>query len=187
MTTIERPTRRWTVEEYHRAGEAGVFGPGERLELIEGEIVCMSPQNPPHATASDLTESALRKVFRSGYRVRVQKPLMLSAATEPEPDIAVVRGGARDYLSRHPTTAVLVVEVADSTLAFDQRAKSELYARARIPEYWVLNLPQRQLEVNLDPDPVAGQYGSTIVLGENEEVSPLAAPSAKIVVRDLLP
>jgi Uma2 family endonuclease len=187
MATIERPARRWTVEDYHRAGDAGVFGPEERLELIEGAIFCVSPQSPPHAAASDLAASELRRALQSSYLIRGQKPLTLNAETEPEPDIAVVRGSARDYVRHHPTTALLVVEVADSSLASDQRAKAELYARADIPEYWVLNLPHRQLEVSRDPDPVAGQYRTTSVLAETETVSPLAAPSAIIAVRDLLP
>jgi Uma2 family endonuclease len=187
MAVVERPTRHWTVDEYHRAAEAGVFGPEERLELIEGEILCMSPQNPPHAAASDLAESALRAVFTSGYRVRVQKPLTLHAQTEPEPDIAVVRGGARDYLNQHPTTAVLVVEVSDSSLAFDRGEKATLYAHAEIPEYWVLNLPQRVLEVHRDADPASGSYQSVDRLNESQFVSPLAAPSARIAISDLLP
>jgi Uma2 family endonuclease len=187
MAVMERATRRWTVEEYHRAIEAGVFGPEERLELIEGEIVCMSPQNPPHAAASDLAESALRAVFTSGFRIRVQKPLTLHAQTEPEPDIAVVPGGARDYRNQHPTTAVLVVEVSDSSLAFDRGEKATLYARAGVLEYWVLNLPQRVLEVHRDADPVTGSYQSVDHLSEGQFVSPLAAPSARIAISDMLP
>src|SRR5437870_2744673 len=102
MTIAEPPVRRWTVSEYHRAADAGVFGPEERLELIHGVIVCMSPQKTPHATGSGLTEEIVRNVFSAGYCVRVQKPLTLGGDSEPEPDIAVVRGAARDYLRSHP-------------------------------------------------------------------------------------
>src|SRR5919198_1146345 len=116
--------RLWTREEYLKMVEAGVFKPGERVELIEGRNVAMSPQNSPHFTAVSLVEEALRTLFGAGYVVRVQGPLDLSPTSQPEPDIAVVRGTIRDYAGAHPTTALLVVEVSDSTLAFDRGEKA---------------------------------------------------------------
>jgi Uma2 family endonuclease len=187
VAAIEPESRRWTVEEFHRLAETGVFGPEERLELIDGDIVCMSPQNPPHSTAAVLTEAELARVFRRGYHLRGQKPLVLGTAAEPEPDIAVVRGSARDFRRQHPTTAALVVEVADSSLDYDRGPKAALYARAGIPEYWILNVPERVLEVHRDPDAGAGVYRSTDRLGESQAISPLAAPSAVIRISDLLP
>jgi Uma2 family endonuclease len=187
MSVSEPPARRWTVDEYHRAGEAGVFQPDERLELIEGAIICMSPQNGPHATAARLVELALGAVFTIGFDIRSQKPLSLSQETEPEPDIAVVRGQPRDYVESHPTTAVLVVEVSDTTLAYDRGRKSVLYARAGIPEYWVLNLPELLLEVYRDPDAAAGEYRVISRYSGGETVSPLGVPSAQIAISDLLP
>jgi Uma2 family endonuclease len=156
MSVAEPALRRWTAEEYHRVAETGVFGPDERLELIEGEIFRMPAMNGPHATASTLTESALREVFAAGYVVRVQKPLAVSDESEPEPDVAVVRGSVRDYARLHPSTAVLVAEAANSSLRFDRTRKEPLYARAGIPEYWILNLIERVLEVCHDPDRAAG-------------------------------
>jgi Uma2 family endonuclease len=167
--------------------DMGVFGPEERLELVDGEILCMSPQKGPYATASDLTESVLREVFPTGCRVRIQKPLTLGGVSEPEPDIAVVRGAARDFTRSHPTTAELVVEVADSTLAFDRGTKASLYARAGIRDYWILNLPERILEVHREPDPGAEQYQSVTRYAEADAIAPLAAPDARIAVADLLP
>lgn len=187
MSLAEPAVRRWTVAEYHRAAEMGIFGPEERLELINGEIIRMSPQNGPHATGSTLAEGVIQEVFRAGYVVRIQKPLTLGEDSEPEPDIAVVRGKARDYLKAHPTTAELVVEVADSSLQFDRGKKAASYARAGTPEYWILNVPDRMLEVYRDPDPGAEKYRSMAQYDESDTVSPLAAPDARVAVRDLVP
>lgn len=187
MEAIQPPTRRWTVDEYHRAGEAGVFRPDERLELVDGKILSMSPQNPPHATASVLAEAALGVLSGPSCHLRIQKPLTVDAHTEVEPDIAIVTGQARDYLQRHPTTALLVVEIADSSAAYDRAQKAELYARAGVPDYWVLIVPQRRLEVRRDPDPTSGEYRTVLLLGEDEAISPLSAPSERVEIRDLLP
>jgi Uma2 family endonuclease len=184
---IDEPVRRrWTVEEYHRAADAGIFGPEERLELINGEIFCMTAQKGPHSAATGLTEAALQVAFASGWIVRVQMPLILDGDAEPEPDLAVVRGTWRDYARDQPTTAVLVVEVADTSLRFD-RQKAALYARAEIPDYWILNLPERLLEVYRDPDQATQQYQTITRLSENDTLAPLAYPASTIAVRDLLP
>jgi Uma2 family endonuclease len=187
VALTERTTRRWTVADYHRAAEAGVFSAEERLELIEGEIYVMSPQLGPHATGCSLVEEALRDAFGSGWVVRAQKPLSLGQVSEPEPDVAVVRGAIRDFAREHPTTAVLVVEVADTTLRFDRGDKAELYARAGILDYWIVNLSVRRLEIRRDPDPATGEYRQLSTHGEDATVSPLAAPQASIAVRNLLP
>ena len=185
-------TRRWTREEYERLIETGVFHPEERVELIDGELVVMTPQKSVHATAVRLVDEMLRMAFGSGHDVRAQLPLALDPDSEPEPDVAVVAGTPRDYRNAHPTTALLVVEVADTTLAFDRERKGSLYARAGIAEYWIVNLADRVLEVCRDPGPVASaQYGwsyrVTERLSASDSVSPLAAPQARIAVSDLLP
>src|ERR1700680_355083 len=117
------PLKRWTREEYDRLIGAGILSPEERVELLEGEIVRMWPQNPAHALAIRNTEETLRAIFRTGFDVRVQMPFVGGGDSEPEPDVAVVRGHRRDYFQAHPATAVLVVEVADSTLDYDRRRK----------------------------------------------------------------
>jgi len=104
--TVEPHPRLWTRDEYYKMAEAGVFRPGERVELIGGKIVVMSPQNSPHATTIILLEDALRTIFASGYVVRAQLPLDLNPSSQPEPDIMVVCGTARDYASAHPSTAL---------------------------------------------------------------------------------
>lgn len=185
-------TRRWTREEYERLVETGIFHPEERVELLDGELVVMTPQKSIHATAIRLVEDALRIAFGSGHDVRAQLPLALDPDSEPEPDAAVVAGTPRDYRDAHPTTALLVVEVADTTLAFDRERKRSLYARAGIAEYWIVNLADRVLEVYRDPGPVpSAQYGRnyrvTQRLSASDSVSPLAAPRARITVSDLLP
>src|SRR5690348_15524163 len=153
------PARRcWTREEYERAASLGLFGPEERLELIEGEIVTkMTPQNSRHMSGIRLAEEALRLAFPSGYDVRVQGPLALGGRNEPEPDIAVVVGSMRDYFGAHPTTAVLVVEVSDTSLAYDRTTKTGIYARAGIAEYWIINLVDRVLEVHRQSAPMTGR------------------------------
>jgi Uma2 family endonuclease len=177
--------RRWTREEYDRLVDVGVLGEDEHVELIEGEIVEMTPQNAPHATAVRLVQEALRTVVGAGFDVRAQLPLALGADSEPEPDIAVVPGSPRDYRDRHPTTAALVVEVADATWRFDRERKSRAYAQAGIPEYWIVNLENRTLEVYRDP--AGDRYDTEHILQPEEEVSPLARPDASIRVADLLP
>lgn len=184
--------RQWTREEYLKMAEAGVFAPGERVELIEGEIIAMTPQKGPHMTGITLVSEELRRAFGKGFVVRVQGPLNLGSLSEPEPDLAVVRGSPRDYRDAHPTTAILVVEVSDTTLELDRLQKASLYARAGIPEYWILNLPERVLEVYRNPatlpDRALGYgYRSSQRLDATASVAPLASPTTGIAVVDLLP
>ena len=120
MAVAAAQLRHWTREEYYKMAEAGILGPGERVELIEGEIIAMTPQDTPHAVAGSLVDEVLRTAFGTGFHVRSQRPLSLGLESEPEPDAAVVRGAARDFLKAHPTTAVLVVEISHTTLAFDR-------------------------------------------------------------------
>jgi Uma2 family endonuclease len=192
MSVTAPSPRLWTREEYYKMAEAGVFRPDERVELIGGRIVTMSPQNSPHFTAICLVEDRFRAIFGAGYVVRVQGPLDLSPSSQPEPDIAVVRGNVRDYASAHPTTALLIVEVSESSLTFDRGEKACLYASAGIPEYWLVNLLDRRLEAYRDPVSMTGQpYGYGYQSGTHyfaaDVVTPLAAPQGVIKVADLLP
>jgi Uma2 family endonuclease len=179
--------RKWTREEYGRLLAQGILGEDDRVQLIEGEIVEVSPQNAPHATAVCLLEEALRRAFGSGFTVRVQLPLALGPDSEPEPDVAVVRGSPRDYRDHHPTgqDTLLVAEVADVTWRFDRERKGRVYARSGVPEYWILNLESRTLEVHRRPQ--GEEYAEVIVLAEGDEVSPLERSDARLAVSDLLP
>ncbi len=181
--------RCWTREEYHRADELGLFGPEERLELIEGEILQkMTPQGTPHTTSTWLTAEVLREKFESGYGIRTQMPIGIGERSEPEPDVVVVSGSPRNYVDHHPTPEeiLLLVEVSDKTLRFDRGRKARLYARAGIREYWIVNLIERQLEVYRDPT-AEGVYRSIVRYVETDVVAPLAAPGASVRVADLLP
>lgn len=185
MSEPHRTLYRWSRAEYDRMVDAGVFSSNIRLELVDGEIVEMSLQKSAHATAVDLVEEALRTCFGNRFYIRDQKPLAIDAHSEPEPDVAVIEGSIRDYKDHHPRTAVLLVEVSDSTLAFDRMNKAALYARNGIPEYWVLNLRDRTLEIHRSPS--EGSYTERQVLVAEEAVSPLALRGTRIAVADLLP
>jgi Uma2 family endonuclease len=184
--------RPFTREEYERAAEAGLFGSAERLELLGGEIVRkMSPQGTRHATAIRKATEVLRAIFGRHHNVSCQLPLALGADSEPEPDLAVVEGAIDDFATAHPETAVLVIEVAEASLDFDRTVKGSLYARAGIPEYWIVNLQDRVLEVHREPAPMAAQrfghhYKSITRHLEGEHVAPLRSPLTRIPVRDLM-
>ena len=184
-------TRRWTRVEYDKLIETGFLGPGGKLEVLGGQLCVSEPQNNPHATAISLGLEAIRHALAPGWHVRVQLPIALDDESEPEPDLAVVSGGPRDYAD-HPSRPALVVEVADSSLALDREHKGSLYARARLPEYWIVNLVDRVLEVHRESGPDAGApygwaYRVVLTLGPDEHVTPLAAPSARLLVADFLP
>jgi Uma2 family endonuclease len=192
MTEPPTRTRRWKRVEYERLVECGIFRPGEPLELLGGLLVVAEPQGSAHFTAIRLVEEALRTAFGAGWDVRSQGPIALDDESEPEPDVAVVPGSARDYRDAHPASPVLVVEVAESSLAIDREHKGSLYARAALPEYWILNLVSRVLEVYRDPAPEPSaafgwRYRSVDIVGPDGLVSPLAAPAAHVAVADLLP
>ena len=178
-------THRWNRAAYDRAVEAGVFGPEDRIELIDGEIVAMTPQGSRHAAAVITIARALERAFGDGCHVRPQTPLALSADSEPEPDIAVVEGDPRDYRDAHPTTALLVVEVADDSLRRDRTVKQLLYARCGIREYWIVALPDVRLEVHRGPS--AAGYGAVTIHRPGDSVAPLARSGPAIAVDDLLP
>ena len=192
MATPDVRTYRWSRVEYERLVDLGVFKPGERLELLDGLLVVREPQSAPHSATIRAVEEALRAAFGTGWDVRGQLPIALDDESEPEPDIAVVPGSYREYRQEHPTRAVLVVEVAGSSLAYDRRHKGAAYARAGIPEYWIVNRVDDVLEVYRTPAaselaPSGWLYTNVRRLGRGDVVSPLAAPAARIAVSDLLP
>jgi Uma2 family endonuclease len=176
--------RRFTLAEYHRMIETGILGEDEHLELLEGEIVQMSPQDKPHARAlTKLTRWFVRSLGDE-YAVRPQLPLTLSDS-EPEPDLAVVRAEEDAAAERHPRTALLVIEVADSSARRDLEVKARIYARAGIPEYWLVLVKQRAVEVLSDPDSAAGVYRSARRHSDDSTVAPAAFAGLVIPVATL--
>lgn len=164
---------------------------GRRAMLIDGVIVEEGSMNPPHRIALELSSDAVRIAFGAGWRVCVQMPLVLGQTTDPEPDVAVVVGSPRGTTS-HPTTAALIVEVADSSLKFDTTVKLAIYAAGLIADYWVLDVNSRQLLVFRDPiaDPTAAHghtYRTQFTLGAADIIAPLAVPGRTVSVADLLP
>jgi Uma2 family endonuclease len=176
--------RNFSRQEYEKMIDAGILHEDEHVELIAGRIVQMSPEGPLHAGTIDLCADVLRRLFGPGYTVRVQHPLAVGPDAEPEPDLAVVRGGPRQHLDGHPREAVLVVEVAESSLDYDRAEKARLYGRAGIPEYWIVNLRERILEVHRAPS--SGGYDDVTSFGARAEISPLEIGRAASVA-ELLP
>ena len=183
--------RRWTRREYDRMVELGILGEDDPVELIDGEIVTMAPEGRTHASAVRRAHIALQRVFGPQRYVQVGLPMAPDDVSEPEPDLAVLPGTVEDFEGEHPATALLVVEVAESSLRFDRKRKLGLYARSGIPEYWIVNLKHGRLEVYRDPAPdldadLGWHYRTVRSLTPGEEIVPLGTDQA-IAVADLLP
>jgi len=183
--------KRWRRSEFDRLVNLGAFE-GEPLELIGGQLVVAEPQGSYHASAIDKIGHTLRALVPTGWFVRFQAPVSLDEESEPEPDLAVVPGRPGDYRESHPAHPVLVIEVAESSLAFDRTRKGSLYARAAVPEYWIVNLVDRILEVYRDPEPDASaafgwRYRSVSRLAPAATVTPRAWSGFSVAVADLLP
>ena len=149
---------RLTVAKYHELTRVGAFSENDAVELLDGVVVEKISKNPPHRLATRKCDLALSKICPDGWHVQNQEPITLQNS-EPEPDIAIVRGALTDYATRHPMhhEVALVVEVADTSLITD-RYKAELYAEAMIPVYWLINLIEECVEVMTGPQRLANQY-----------------------------
>jgi Uma2 family endonuclease len=188
----ERPLYRLTVEQYHEIAACGALNSAPRLELLEGYLVEMTPIGPPHAYSNSSVDSVIAGRLPPGYYLRSQLPITLSTS-EPLPDHAVIKGVPRDFRTRHPgpTDTCLIVEVADTSVLTDRIRKATIYAAAEILEYWIVNLPQRQVEVHRDPEPalVPAVYRTRHIYSESDRV-PLTIDGQNlgdVNVRDLLP
>lgn len=177
-----RRQRLWTRSEYERLVELGILRHDERVELLEGEILVMSPQGTSHATASVVAREALAPLFGSGVFFREHSPIALDDVSEPEPDLAFVRGNPRDFAVRHPAPPdlLLVVEASDSSWAYDLGRKARAYGRAGVSEYWVLDLVNRLVIVHRDPS--GDGYRSVTRHGPGEMLAPRAAASPDTLV-----
>jgi Uma2 family endonuclease len=178
-------THRFSVEDYYRMAETGILKPDARVELIEGEIVDMMPIGPFHSGSVYRLNRLFSRLAEGRWLVASQGPLRIDQHNEPEPDLMLLRPSADDYTSAHPTPedVFLLIEIADSSLAHDQATKLPLYARSGIEEVWILNVPQKQLEVYRQPHFLG--YDSKIILQQGE-AAPAAFPDALIKVEDLV-
>lgn len=184
--TLDTERRRFTVDEYLHMWDAGVFDDEDRLELIEGEILVMPPVGPLHASSTAwLTQLIILAVGRD-LIVWGQNPLRIGDWSLPLPDIALLRPEASRYATRHPRPedVLLLVEVSDSTERKDRRVKAPLYARAGIPELWLVLLRRDHVEVHRDPGPDG--YREITVLRRSEVLTPLALPEVRIGVDEVL-
>lgn len=186
MQATHAPRYQWTVEKYEKLGEAGIFGPNDRVELLNGEIIVMSPIGYRHAKAVNRLNNTLARRSQGRFIVSPQNPVYLDDRSEPEPDL-VLLDPATDALTRHamPHELHLIIEVADSTVRYDREEKRPAYARNKVREYWLLNLDKGHLELHRRPE--GDQYRDVRVLGPAEEVSPEAFPDIVLRVGDYLP
>lgn len=150
---------RFTRAEYYRMGEVGLFN-DKRVELLDGEIIAMAPQNPPHAGTTNRIAHILLRLLGTAVTIRIQSSIVLDDWSEPEPDITICRLDLDDYRREHPKAndVLLVIEVADTSLAYDRGRKVAAYANSSIAEYWIVNLTDGCVEVLSDPDPTARRY-----------------------------
>jgi Uma2 family endonuclease len=174
------PVRRFTVDEYHQMIATGVLGEGEKVELLRGWIVPKMSRNPPHDVVLGLTDEALRVRLPADWKIRVHSAIT-TTDSEPEPDIAVVRGPLTRYVRHHPHSGDIgmLVEVADSSLDTDRSEKGPIYAAANVPYYWLVNV-QRQI-VEVYSEPLEGQYRSYAEFAKGEEI-PLILDGQRIAV-----
>ncbi len=184
---VARKRRRFTLDEYHRLGESGILPEGERVELVEGEIVEMTPIGWPHASVvARVAELFWARVGEQAI-VWVQNPLMLPRqVSEFQPDLALLK--RRPDFYRHkpvePEDALLVVEVVDSSVRYDRRVKLPIYARGGVPEVWLVNVNDNTVEIHREPTPTG--YREDRVVDLEVTVSPRAFPGATLTVREIL-
>lgn len=182
------PTARlFTVDEYCRMSDFGILSPEERTELIDGEVIAMAAQNPPHVTCTQLAYDYLSDLLKQKAFVRIQAPIWLSNRSLPEPDIAIVRPPRERYYASHPRAEDIfwLMEVSDATLKYDLNKKSKLYAKANIQEYWVIDAVGKQIYVHRNPHRRA--YRDKITMRESDTFVNLAFPEVSIDLARFFP
>jgi Uma2 family endonuclease len=184
---ISVAVRRLTVQDYHRMAEIGIFAADERVELLDGNLVSMVAKGTAHSSATTRTRRVLEAGLGKHVCVRIQDPVQLDDYSEPEPDIAIAVLDPLEYADHHPQPSeiFLLIEVADTSLAFDLGAKALAYARSGITDYWILDVQARKLFVLRSP--TAQGYQSEVVLDETMQITPLAFPDYTVKIREILP
>ena len=176
----------FNVDDYYRMAEVGILRPDDRVELIRGEIIEMSPIGLRHAACVDRATEFFVVALHGRANVRVQGPNRLDNYNEPQPDVSVLKSKTDYYLSGHPgpENIYLVVEVSDTTLAFDRNVKLPMYAIARIPEVWIVDIQAGVLLIHREPEGDA--YKTLFAQGREDSISPVAFPDVVLKVADLL-
>jgi Uma2 family endonuclease len=177
---------RFTVDEYHRMGKAGVLREDDRVELLDGQIVQMTPIGVRHAACVNRLNALLIGLAGTRATVSIQNPLILGEHEEPQPDVAVLRYRADGYQTGHPRAidTLLVVEIADTSLAYDRDVKMPLYARAGIPEAWLVDLSAERIAVHHEPH--AGRYTHARPAGPGDLLTPVHLPDVTLAVAEIL-
>lgn len=183
----DAPHYRFSVEEFYKLADAGIFDENDRVELLDGEIIVMSPIGIRHAATARRLNKFFSRRSNDRYEVIVADPSRLGDYSEPQPDVQLVRVREDDYLTGHPAPADvhLLIEIADSTLRYDRGSKRNAYAAAGIPEYWIANLTDECIEVFRDPR--GGTYHTERAVLRGESVAPLAFPDLLIAVHQIVP
>jgi Uma2 family endonuclease len=178
------PRRKFTVEQYYQMAETGILAPDERVELIEGEIIEMSPIGPRHLLCVNKLTKYLNRQLDDSIMVNVQNPIRLDDFSEPEPDISLIKDA--EFLTDVPSAAatILAIEVADSTLDRDRTIKQKIYANANIPEFWIVNLPEDVVEVYRNP--AGDAYQERILVSREEHISPQLLPNLVLSGEEIL-
>jgi Uma2 family endonuclease len=181
------PTRLFTAAEYQTLADMGVLGEDERVELIEGRIVRMAAKNMNHAIATSRSNRCFQRLLGDQVLVRVQDPILLNNYSEPEPDVVLVRPPDERYLANHPTPEdiFLVMEIAESSLAYDRDVKCPLFAQNGILQFCLLNLHTRELEDYREPSPNGYRSKQTYIAEQSFTL--VAFPDLSLQVSDLLP
>lgn len=183
MSAVITPTRyRISVDDFHKMGEAGIFTEDDRIELIEGELIEMAPIGGPHMNVvNKLTRLLVTAVGDQGV-VSIQNPVILPPYSEPQPDVTILKPGFDNLAAGVPrgSDVLLLIEVADTALAYDRGRKLPLYAQHGVSEIWIVNIAAKRLEIYGEPGPSG--YRRKLELGPGDEVSPAALPGVKIQV-----
>lgn len=184
--SVTPAVHRFTRDEYHRMATTGLFA-DQRVELLDGEIIIMSPKLTSHSYAVTRLMYTLIPAFGAGAIVRVQDPVVLNDRSEPEPDLVVCQADPGQYKQAHPRAdqVLLIIEVADSSLSYDRTRKAKAYAQSSIPEYWIVNLQDRQIEVLTEPIPQSSCYRQQrlVLVGDRFTLS----DGSSLLVDDIIP
>jgi Uma2 family endonuclease len=184
--SVQVARRFFTVDEYHRMGAAGVFSEDDHVELIEGEILRMSPIGSRHAASVNRLHMELSNLFRGRAIVSVQNPVVLNDFSEPEPDLAILKRRDDFYAEALPsaTDVLLVIEIADTSVAYDNDIKLPAYARSGIPEVWIVDLPAKTVAAHSDL--VNGVYRAVSSYRRDDSITPRHFPDLSIEVISIL-